>query len=79
MVVPNVTCQSFGSAQSDLRAAGLVPVQSSETRPQNPLCTKGTKVAAQEPVAGTEVEAGSQVSLFAGEEATTTGPTGATP
>jgi eukaryotic-like serine/threonine-protein kinase len=79
VVVPNVTCQSFGSAQSDLRAAGLVPVQSSETRPENPLCTKGTKVAAQEPAAGTEVEAGTQVSLFAGEEATTTGPTGATP
>ena len=78
VVVPNVTCQSFGSAQSDLRAAGLVPVQSGETRPQNPLCTKGSKVAAQEPVAGTEVEVGSQVLLFAGEEATT-GPTGATP
>ena len=78
VVVPNVTCQSFGSAQSDLRAAGLVPVQSSETRPQNPLCTKGTKVAAQEPAAGTEVEAGSQVTLFAGEEPSTTGPTGVT-
>jgi serine/threonine-protein kinase len=79
VVVPNVTCQSFGSAQSDLRAAGLVPVQSSETRPENPLCTNGTKVAAQEPAAGTEVEPGTQVSLFAGEEATSTGPTGATP
>lgn len=78
VVVPDVTCQSFGSAQSDLRSAGLEPIRSSETRPENPLCTQGSKVAAQEPAGGTEVEVGSQVFLFAGEEPISTGPTGPT-
>ncbi len=78
VVVPRVTCQSFGSAQQDLRAAGLVPVVSDQTVPINPLCPKGNKVAAQDPVEGTEVQTGTTVTLFAGEEAVTTGPTGAT-
>ena len=78
VVVPNVTCQSFGSAQSDLRSAGLEPIRSSETRPENPVCTQGSKVAAQEPAGGTEAEVGSQVFLFAGEEPISTGPTGPT-
>jgi serine/threonine-protein kinase len=78
VVVPDVTCQSFGSAQNDVRGAGLVPVRSSETRPENPLCPNGTKVAAQEPAGGTEVVPGSQVILFPPEEPVPTGPTGAT-
>ena len=78
VVVPDVTCQSFGSAQSDLRSAGFEPIRSSETRPVNPLCTQGSKVAAQEPAGGTEAEVGSQVFLFAGEEPISTGPTGPT-
>jgi len=78
VVVPDVTCQSFGSAQSDLRSAGFEPIRSSETRPQNPVCTLGSKVAAQEPAGGTEAELGSQVFLFAGEEPISTGPTGPT-
>jgi serine/threonine-protein kinase len=78
VVVPDVTCQSFGSAQSDLRRAGLEPIRSSETRPVNPLCALGTKVAAQEPAGGTVAEVGSQVFLFAGEEPISTGPTGPT-
>ena len=78
VVVPDVTCQSFGSAQSDLRSAGFEPIRSSETRPVNPVCTLGSKVAAQEPAGGTEAEVGSQVFLFAGEEPISTGPTGPT-
>jgi beta-lactam-binding protein with PASTA domain/predicted Ser/Thr protein kinase len=78
VVVPDVTCQSFGSAQSDLRSAGFEPIRSSETRPVNPVCTQGSKVAAQEPAGGTEAEVGSQVFLFAGEEPISTGPTGPT-
>ena len=78
VVVPDVTCQSFGSAQSDLRSAGFEPIRSSETRPENPVCTQGSKVAAQEPAGGTEAEVGSQVFLFAGEEPISTGPTGPT-
>jgi eukaryotic-like serine/threonine-protein kinase len=78
VVVPDVTCQSFGSAQGDIRDAGLVPVRSDETRPENPLCTRGSKVAAQEPAGGTEVQAGSTVTIFAGEPSVTgaTGETG---
>jgi beta-lactam-binding protein with PASTA domain/predicted Ser/Thr protein kinase len=78
VVVPDVTCQSFGSAQNDVRDAGLVPVRSGETRPENPLCPNGTKVAEQEPAGGTEVEPGSQVILFPPEEPIPTGPTGDT-
>jgi eukaryotic-like serine/threonine-protein kinase len=78
VVVPDVTCQSFGSAQSDLRSAGFEPIRSSETRPANPLCTLGSKVAAQEPAGGSLAEVGSQVFLFAGEEPISTGPTGPT-
>jgi serine/threonine-protein kinase len=78
VVVPDVTCQSFGSAQSDLRSAGFEPIRSSETRPVNPVCTQGSKVAAQEPAGGTMAEVGSQVFLFAGEEPISTGPTGPT-
>jgi serine/threonine-protein kinase len=78
VVVPDVTCQSFGSAQSDLRSAGFEPIRSSETRPVNPLCALGSKVAVQEPAGGTLAEVGSQVFLFAGEEPISTGPTGPT-
>ena len=78
VVVPDVTCQAFGSAQSDLRNAGLVPVRSGETRPENPLCPNGTKVAAQEPSGGTTAELGSEVFLFPPEEPVPTGPTGPT-
>ena len=78
VTVPDVTCQSFGSAQGDIRDAGLVPVRSDETRPENPLCPNGTKVAAQEPAGGTEVDSGSQVILFPPEEPVPTGPTGGT-
>ena len=78
VVVPDVTCQSFGSAQSDLRSAGFEPIRSSETRPENPVCTQGSKVAAQEPAGGSLAEVGSQVFLFAGEEPISTGPTGPT-
>ncbi len=78
VVVPPVTCQSFGSAQRDLREAGLNPIPSSETRPLNPLCPNGNKVAAQDPAAGAEVPAGSDVFLFPGEEVVPTGPTGPT-
>jgi beta-lactam-binding protein with PASTA domain len=77
-IVPDVTCQSLGSAQGDIRDAGLIPVRSDETRPENPLCPNGTKVAAQEPAGGTEVEIGSQVIIFPPEEPVPTAPTGPT-
>lgn len=75
--VPEVTCLSFGQAQKIVRDAGLVPVQSSETVALNPSCPHGNKVAAQDPAANQTVEAGSQVTLFAGAEESPS-PTGAT-
>jgi hypothetical protein len=53
-------------------------VQSSDTVAINPLCPLGNQVAGQDPGAGAEVEPGSTVTLFGGEEPEPTGPTGAT-
>ena len=66
--VPDVTCQSFGSAKHDLRAAGFVAVISAETRPFNLLCPNGNKVADQDPDGNTQANVGSTVTLYAGEE-----------
>jgi beta-lactam-binding protein with PASTA domain len=79
VVVPDVTCSSFGQANKVLRDAGLNPITSSETRPLNPLCPHGNKVAAQDPAANSTVDSGSTVTLFAGSEESPapTGPTGA--
>ncbi|HET9248975.1 MAG TPA: Stk1 family PASTA domain-containing Ser/Thr kinase [Actinomycetota bacterium] len=78
VVVPEVRCQSFGSAQNELDKAGLGSVISSDTVAVNPACPLGNKVAAQDPAPGEEVEPGSTVTLFQGAEGPT-GPTGATP
>ena len=75
--VPEVRCQSFGSAQNELDKAGLSSVISSETVPINPACPLGNKVAAQDPVPGTQVDPGTTVTLFQGVEGPT-GPTGGT-
>ena len=75
--VPEVRCQSFGSAQNELDKAGLSSVISSETVPINPACPLGNKVAAQDPVPGTQVDPGTTVTLFRGVEGPT-GPTGGT-
>jgi serine/threonine-protein kinase len=75
--VPEVRCQSFGSAQNELDQAGLSSVISSETVPINPACPLGNKVAAQDPAPGTQVDPGTTVTLFPGVEGTT-GPTGGT-
>jgi serine/threonine-protein kinase len=77
VAVPEVRCQSFGSAQNELDQAGLTSVISSETMPINPACPLGNKVAAQDPAPGTQVEPGSTVTLFQGVEGPT-GPTGGT-
>jgi eukaryotic-like serine/threonine-protein kinase len=78
VVVPEVRCQSFGSAQNELTRAGLNSVISSEAVAINPACPLGNKVAAQDPGAGTEVEPGTTVTLFAGAEPAPTGATGPT-
>jgi serine/threonine-protein kinase len=78
VAVPEVRCQSFGSAQNELSKAGLNSVISSDTVDVNPACPLGNKVAAQDPGPGTQVDPGTTVTLFQGAEGPT-GPTGATP
>ena len=78
VAVPEVRCQSFGSAQNELSQAGLNSVISSDTVAINPACPLGNKVAAQDPGPGTEVDPGTTVTLFQGAEGPT-GPTGTTP
>jgi eukaryotic-like serine/threonine-protein kinase len=66
VTVPDVTCESFGQAKSDLRHVHLNPVQSSSTVAFNPACPAGNRVAAQDPTGGEHVPAGTTVTLFAG-------------
>jgi eukaryotic-like serine/threonine-protein kinase len=77
VAVPEVRCQSFGSAQNELDQAELNSVISSESVPINPACPLGNKVAAQDPAPGTQVDPGTTVTLFPGAEGPT-GPTGGT-
>jgi len=78
VVVPEVRCQSFASAQNELERAELNSVISSDTVAVNPLCPLGRKVADQSPRPGEEVEPGTTVTLFGGAEPAPTGPTGGT-
>jgi beta-lactam-binding protein with PASTA domain len=53
-------------------------VISDETRPINPACPLGNKVAAQDPPPGTEAQSGDTVTLYRGVATEPTGPTGPT-
>ena len=68
VTVPDVTCESFGAAKHDIRDAGLVPVVSTETRPPNPLCLNGNKVAAQDPQGNASAQPGSDVTIYPAEQ-----------
>jgi eukaryotic-like serine/threonine-protein kinase len=78
VAVPNVTCLSFNAAMNQITNAGLTPVTGGAV-PENPNCPNGSKVAAQSPAAGTQVDPGSNVTISPGEAAptgpTATGPT----
>ena len=63
VVVPDVRCQTFGTAAAALRAVGLNPVISDIAVDPNPICPNPSRVAAQDPPAGTETQAGSTVTL----------------
>jgi eukaryotic-like serine/threonine-protein kinase len=67
VTVPDVTCESFGAAKHDLHTAGLNGVTSSETRPPNPSCPLGNKVALQDPAGGATANPGDTVTLYPGE------------
>jgi eukaryotic-like serine/threonine-protein kinase len=78
VVVPTVTCLSFGAASSQLVTLGLNPVDGGTTTP-NPACPNPNRVAASDPPAGTEVEPGTSITLFRNETPSPpTGPTGPT-
>ncbi|MEP6972746.1 MAG: Stk1 family PASTA domain-containing Ser/Thr kinase [Actinomycetota bacterium] len=66
VAVPDVTCFSFGHAKSVISGAGLNPIEGDPV-PVNLLCPNPNRVAFQEPSAGTEVDAGSDVILHVGE------------
>jgi eukaryotic-like serine/threonine-protein kinase len=67
VAVPDLTstCYSLGHAENILRKAGLNPVEGQPTFP-NPNCTHADRVAAQDPPAGTMVDAGSTVTISLG-------------
>ena len=67
VAVPDVTsdCLSVGAANSRIRSAGLVPAIGDPVAP-NPLCTNPSRIAFQDPAAGTQVEKGSTVTIAAG-------------
>jgi serine/threonine-protein kinase len=68
VTVPDVTCESFGAAKHDLHTAGLNAVISQETRPPNPNCPLGNKVAAQDPAGGSTANPGDTVTIYPGEQ-----------
>jgi serine/threonine-protein kinase len=65
--VPDVTCLSYGQAKSQLSAAGL-GINLAGTMPMNPLCSNPNKIAAQDPNAGDQVDSGTVVDVYTGEE-----------
>jgi eukaryotic-like serine/threonine-protein kinase len=67
VVIDDVTCLSFGSAKAQLQGQGLVVVPGG-TAPMLPQCPNPSRVAMQDPAAGTTVDVGSTVTLFTGEE-----------
>ena len=66
--VPDVSsaCLSIGAARQALTAVGLV-LEEGEPVPSNPeQCPNPSRILAQDPAAGTVVEAGSTVTVFRG-------------
>ena len=65
------TCLTFGAAKAQLTQLGLVTVAGG-TAPVLPQCPNTNFVALQDPPSGTEVEVGSTVTLYTGEESSPT-------
>ena len=66
VVVNDVTCLSFGGAKASLQAQGLNAVLGG-TAPLLSQCPNPSRIAMQDPPAGTTVNVGSSVTLFTGE------------
>ena len=67
VAVPDVTtgCLSLGAAKKAITDAGLVPVEGTPVA-QNPGCVNASRIAFQDPAAGTMVPAGSNVTISLG-------------
>ena len=65
--VPDVSsaCLSYGGARQLIIAQGLVPAKGDPV-PSTDACANANRIIAQEPLAGTTVEAGSTVTVFPG-------------
>ena len=74
VVVPDVRCQTFGAAAAALRELGLNPVISDTAVEPNPICPNPSRVAAQDPPAGTETQTGTTVTLSSSGAAGTPSP-----
>ncbi|MGH2597234.1 MAG: Stk1 family PASTA domain-containing Ser/Thr kinase [Actinomycetota bacterium] len=66
VVVTDVTCLSFGAAKAELRTQGLNGVLGG-TAPLLTQCPNPSRIAMQNPAAGTTVDVGTTVTLFMGE------------
>ncbi|HEY7667126.1 MAG TPA: Stk1 family PASTA domain-containing Ser/Thr kinase [Actinomycetota bacterium] len=76
VVLPDVTCLSFGAAKAQLQALGLNVLDGGTVTP-NPACPNPNRVASTSPGAGTELDPGASVTLFRNETpGGGTGPTG---
>ncbi len=67
VVLQDYRCVPYAEARSELTGLGLVAVLGGSA-PLLPQCPSTNLVAQQDPVAGTEVEVGSIVTLYTGEE-----------
>lgn len=65
VAVPDVTCLPYGAAAAKLNQLGLNPVNGGTTD-INFLCPNPNRVALQDPPAGTQVQSGSDVTLYTG-------------
>ncbi len=68
VTVEDVTCLSFGAAKAVLRDQGLSATLGG-TAPLLPQCPNPSRVALQDPAAGTTVDVGGNVILYTGEVA----------
>ena len=70
VAVPDVStqCLSIGGARKALKAVGLALVLSPDTAPANPACPNLSRIVAQDPAAGNQVQFGSSVTVFQGAD-----------
>ncbi len=78
-VVPDVICKSVDDATAELEDAGFQVASGGQADESNPGCPELDRVATTDPPPGTEVQAGSTVTIFTSfPPPSPTGPTGPT-